>query len=131
VCKAQVQVQIDVGPKLSPGAPFTTDEQFLASVKTPAQQKQFADGLLKSKGPSPVKSAIRLVNTDLTKVGGQGALEFAAIIESPQMPAIRETNMLLLYRSRIVKITLSYFDGSFSPKDRKAVDTLLSSLTFL
>ena len=131
VCEEQVQVQIDVGAQLSPGAPFTTDEQFLASVKTPAQQKQFADGLLRSKIPFQSGFSIRIANTGLTKVGGKAALQFTAIIEAPQMPAARETRILLIYKGRLVSISLNYIDGSFSPKARKAVDGLLSSLKFL
>lgn len=73
VCEAQVQVQIDTGPPLAPDAKFKTNEQFLASLKTPEQQKQFADSLVRTQIPLQSGFTITIERTDITKIGGVDA----------------------------------------------------------
>ena len=67
VCEAQIQVQIDVGPLLGPDAKFRTNEQFLAQLKTPEQQKKFADSLLRSQIPLQSGYSIEMQRVGLTK----------------------------------------------------------------
>lgn len=119
-----------MGPPLSPDAKFKTNEQFLAQFRTPEQQKKFADDFLRSQIPLQSGFSIRVERTGLTKIGGQDAFQFMAIVEM-KPTATRDATMLLIHRARLVKISLNYYDGSFTPKAREAVNALFSSVKFL
>jgi len=130
VCEAQVQVQIDAGPPLPPDAKFKTNEQFLASLKTTEQQRQFADNLIRSQIPLQSGFTIRVEKTGLTKIGGVDAFQFMAVVEM-KPNATRDTTMLLIHQNRIIKISVNYHEGTFGPKARDALTSLFSSIKFL
>ena len=130
VCEAQVQLQIAVGPPIGPEAKFKTNEQFLAQLKTPEQQKNFADTMLRDQIPLQSGFKIRIERTGLTKIGGQDAFQFMAVVEL-QPTATRDTTMFLLYKGRLVKVTVNYYDGTFSPKARDALSKILGSIKFV
>jgi hypothetical protein len=129
ICEAQVQVQVDVGPPIGPNAPFQTNEQLIASMRTEAQQREFAEGFLKSRVPIP-GVVIRVERTGITKIGGQEAVQFMAVVEL-KPTATRDTTMLLIHKSRLVKISVNYYDGMFTPKAREALSGLFTSFKFL
>lgn len=129
-CAAQVQVQIDYGPLLPPDARFKTNEQFLASLRTEVQQKQFADQLLRQSIPLQSGLKISIERVGLTKIGGINAFQFMAIVElAPSVT--RDTSMIALHKGRLMKVTLNYHDGAMNEKARLAVNTLFKSLKFL
>lgn len=130
VCEAQVQLQIDIGPPIGNEAKFKTNEQFLAQLKTPEQQKNFADSMLRDQVPLQSGFQIKIERTGLTKIGGQDAFQYMAIVEL-KPTATRDTTMFLLYKGRLVKITVNYYDGTFSPKASEALGAILSSLKFI
>jgi hypothetical protein len=130
VCEAQIQVQIDAGPPLGPDAKYKSNEQFLATLRTPEQQKQFADGMLRAQIPLQSGFNIRIERTGLTKIGGQEAFQYMAIVEL-KPTATRDTTMLLIYKNRLVKISVNYYEGSFSPKARDAIGALFASIKFI
>ena len=130
VCEGQVQVQIDTGPPLGPNAKYKTNEQFLALLRTPEQQKQFADAMLREQIPLKSGFQIRIERTGISKIGGQDAFQFMALVEL-KPTATRDTTMYLIYRNHLVKVTVNYYDGSFNPKAREALGALLSSLKFI
>ena len=130
VCEGQVQLQIDVGPPIGADSKFKTNEQYLAQLRTPDQQKAFADGMLRGQIPLQSGFKITIERTGLTKIGGQDAFQFMAVVEL-KPTATRDTTMLLLYKSRLVKISVNYYDGTFSPKAQEALGALLSSLKFI
>jgi hypothetical protein len=129
-CGAQVQVQIDYGSPLPDNARFKTNEQFLASLKTETQQKDFADQLLRQSIPLQSGFKISIERVGLTKIGGIDALQFMAVVElAPNVT--RDTSMIALHKNRLVKITLNYYDGTMNEKTRAAVNSLFKSLKFL
>ena len=130
VCEAQVQLQIDIGPPIGKDAKFKTNEQFLAQLKSPEQQKSFADGMLRDQIPLKSGFKIKIERTGLTKIGGQDAFQYMAIVEL-KPTATRDTTMFLLYKGHLVKITVNYYDGTFSPKAREALGAILSSIKFV
>ena len=130
VCEAQVQLQIDVGPSVGSDAKFKTNEAFLSQLKSPEQQKNFADAMLRDQIPLKSGFKITIERTGLTKIGGQDAFQYMAVVEL-KPTATRDTTMFLLYKGRLVKITVNYYDGTFSPKARDALGTILSSIKFI
>ena len=130
VCEAQVQLQIDIGPPVGNDAKFKTNDQFLAQLKSPEQQKNFADAMLRDQIPLQSGLKIKIERTGLTKIGGQDAFQYMAVVELKPTPA-RDTTMFLLYKGRIVKITVNYYDGTFSPKARDALGKILASIRFI
>ena len=130
VCETQVQVQIDVGPQLGLDAKFKTNEQFLAQLSAPEQQKKFADGMLRSQIPLQSNLSIRIERVGLTKIGGQEAFQFMAVVEL-KPTTTRDTTMFLIYKNRPVKISINYYDGTFSKKAQGALKALLTSLKFV
>ena len=130
VCEAQVQLQIDVGSPIESDSKFKTNEQFLAQLKSPEQQKGFADAMLRDQIPLKSGFKITIERTGLTKIGGQDAFQYMAVVEL-KPTATRDTTMFLLYKGRLVKITVNYYDGTFSPKAREALEKILSSLKFV
>lgn len=129
VCERQIQVQIGVGPPLTAKAPFRTNEQFLASVRTPEQQQSFAEGILKSQIPLQSGYSLKIERTGLTKLGGLDAFQFMAIVDLKPVPT-RDTTILLIHRQRLVRVTLNYHEGSFNDKARAAVNSLIASIKF-
>jgi hypothetical protein len=128
-CGAQVQVQIDYGPPLPADARFKNNEQFLASLKTESEQKQFADQLLRKSIRPQSAFTISVEKVGLTKIGGIDAFQFSAIVEmSPNVT--RDTSMIALHKNRILKITLNYYDGAMNDKTRAAVNSLFKSIKF-
>jgi hypothetical protein len=129
VCDGQIQVQIAVGPPLTAKAPFRTNEQFLSSLRTPEQQRSFAEGLLKSDIPLQYGYSLKIERTSITKLGGLDAFQFMAIVDLKPVPT-RDTTVLLVHRQRLVKVSLNYHDGSFDEKARSAVNALFASIKF-
>ena len=129
VCERQIQVQIGVGPPLTAKAPFRTNEQFLASVRTPEQQRSFAESILKSQIPLQSGYSLKIERTGITKLGGLDAFQFMAIVDLKPVPT-RDTTMLLVHRQRLVKVSLNYHEGSFNDKARSAVNALYASIKF-
>lgn len=129
VCDAQIQVQIGVGPPLAAKAPYRTNEQFLASLRTPEQQRSFAEGLLKSQIPLQSGYSLKIERTGITKLGGLDAFQFMAVVDFEPVPT-RDTTILLIHRGRLVKVSLNYYDGSFNEKARSAVNALFASIKF-
>lgn len=130
VCESQVQVQVDVGPPLGQDAKFKTNDQFLSSLKTQEAQQKFAEGLIRSQIPLQGGYSIRIDRTGLTKIGGVDAFQFMAVVEL-KPNATRDTTMLLIHKSRLVKITVNYYDGTFGPKAREALNALFSTIKFM
>lgn len=128
-CGAQVQLQIEYGPPLSANAKFKNNEQFLASLKTESQQKQFADQLLRQSIPLQSGFKISVERVGLTKIGGIDAFQFSAVVEMPPN-VTRDTSMIALHKNRILKISLNYYDGAVNDKARTAVNSLFKSIKF-
>lgn len=129
VCERQIQVQIGVGPPLTVKAPFRTNEQFLASVRTPEQQRSFAEGIVKSQIPLQSGYSLKIERTGITKLGGLDAFQFMAVVDFKPVPT-RDTTILLVHRQRLVKVSLNYHEGSFNDKARSAVNALFASIKF-
>ena len=128
-CGSLVQVQIDYGPLLPTDTRFKTNEQFLASLKTETEQRQFADGILRQSIPLRSGFNISIQKVGLTKIGGIDAFQFSAVVEmAPNV--MRDTSMFALHKNRIVKITLNYHDGAMNEKTKTAVNSLYKSLNF-
>jgi hypothetical protein len=130
VCEAQVQVQIDAGPPLGPNAKYKTNAQFLAQLRTPEQQKVFAEGILRGQIPLQSGYNIKIERTGLTKIGGQDAFQFMAVVDL-KPTSTRDTTMLLIHKSHLVKVSVNYYEGGFTPKAREAINALFSSLKFI
>jgi hypothetical protein len=130
ICEAQVQLQIDVGPPIGADAKFKTNDQFLAQLKSLDQQRKFADAMLRNQIPLQSGFKITIERTGLTKIGGQDAFQYMAVVEM-KPTATRDTTMFLLYKGRLVKISVNYYDGTFSPKAREALEAILSSFKFI
>ena len=63
--------------------------------------------------------------------GGSGpALFVLSGVESAPVFQVGQEVVLLLYKGRMIKITVNYYDGTFSPKARSALGAILSSLVF-
>jgi hypothetical protein len=129
VCERQIQVQIGVGPSLTTKAPFRTNEQFLATLRTPEQQRAFAETILKSQIPLQSGYSLKIERTGITKLGGLDAFQFMAVVDLKPVPT-RDTTMLLIHRERLVKVSLNYHEGSFNDKARAAVNALFASIKF-
>lgn len=128
-CGALVQVQIDYGPPLPADTRFKTNEQFLASLKTETEQRQFADAILRQSIPLTSGFKISIQKVGLTKIGGIDTLQFSAVVEmAPNVT--RDTSMIALHKNRIVKITLNYHDGAMNEKTKTAVNSLYKTLKF-
>jgi hypothetical protein len=129
-CDVRLQVQIDVGSPLGKDSKFRTNKQFLESLGTAQQQKEFARDLLKTQIPLASDNNIRVERTGVIKIGGQDAFQFIAVVDS--MPkSTRDTTMLLIYKGRLVKVSVNYFDGTLTSKSEDALRSLLASLKFV
>jgi hypothetical protein len=128
-CRRQIQVQISVGPPLAAKARFRTNEQFLASVRTPDQRQSFAVSILKSQIPLQSSYTPEIERTGITKLGGLDAFQFIAIVDLKPAPTLY-TIILLVHRQRLVKVSVNYREDSFDDKARSAVNTLLESIKF-
>ena len=67
--------------------------------------------------------------TGLTTIGGQDAFQYMALVDMKPV-ATRDTTMILMYKNRIIKISVNYYDGTFGQKARDALGPVLSSLSF-
>ena len=129
ICEDQVQLQIDIGPPLASDSIFKSNAQFLAGLKSPEQQKLFAETMIRSQIPLQSGFAMTIQRTGLTTIGGQDAFQYMALVDMKPV-ATRDTTMILMYKNRIIKISVNYYDGTFGQKARDALGPVLSSLSF-
>jgi hypothetical protein len=127
VCAAQVQVQIDVGAPLAQGPNARTNQQFLAHLKTPEQQRALAEQFIRS--AIPLQSGYSIGRTGLTKLGGLDAFQYSATVKLDPKVA-RVNTILLVHRERVVKATLNYHEGAMNDKTRAAIEAFYGSLKF-
>jgi|WetSurMetagenome_2_1015567.scaffolds.fasta_scaffold01781_1 hypothetical protein len=130
VCESQVQVQVDIGPPLGPDAKIKTNEQLISQLKDSKQQTKFADNMLTSQIPLKEGYSVKIERTGFTKIGGQDAFQFTAVVDM-KTSVIHDTTMILIYKGRFVKITINHHDGTLNANVREAINSLLSSVEFL
>jgi hypothetical protein len=122
-CKEQVDIAIEYGPD----APWKTNDQFMASIATEKQQKDYADDLMKGSLPTDKRVKVEVKRVGLSEIGGLRVLMIETQL-SIGSSAMLDTFMIAVHRGRIMYCAVRSPAGN--PDSEKAINAFWSGLVF-
>lgn len=128
-CTDQIEIEIKYGPALSPTATWRTNDALMADLSTEAKQREFAEALLQSAAPTSAGVKIEVKRVGLHYIGGLRVLMIASRISSGRS-AFMDTSMIAIHKNRLMKITVNFNEGAFTPESDKAITSFISGLVF-
>ena len=72
---------------------------------------------------------VKLIKADKAKINNKDVFRYIFTADDGVSKTFDNTSMLL-HKDRMIKITLNYYDGYFSSKDRAQVDAFYKSIKF-
>ena len=123
-CDNQVMVSMDIVP-IDKGNKFTKSNElfvsYLMSEKDNLAKKFATDTAMGGK--------VKILKADKVKMSGKDVYRYMFIADMGMNKTFDNTSMML-HKDRMIKITLNYFDGYFSQKDKAQVDHFYKSIKF-
>ncbi|WEI10419.1 hypothetical protein PYR73_05430 [Acinetobacter soli] len=123
-CDNQVMVSMDIVPINKTNKFTKSNEVFISSLME--NKNQLA---LKMAQDTAIGGKVKLLKADKSKIAGKDVYRYMFIADMGMTKTFDNTSMML-HKDRMIKITLNYFDGSFTQKDRSNVDALFKSIKF-
>ncbi|EPF73807.1 hypothetical protein [Acinetobacter rudis] len=123
-CENQVMVSIDVVPVDKSNKYTQSNSDFinyLMSDKDIVSKKMASDVIPNAK--------VEMLKSGKAKIGDKEVFRYAFVVNDGVNDSFDNTS-LLIHNDNLIKITLNYYDGYFSEKDRKMVDSLYNSIKF-
>lgn len=129
-CSAQIQIQIDFGQPLPADSKVQTNSEFIAGLRTPEQQKNFAQEILKASIPMQSGYSFDIERVGIEQIGGLDVIQYAAVVTIGDK-VMRDGTMIGIHKKRMFKIGLNYYDGALNPAVQAAIRSLYGSLKFI
>ncbi|OTG80791.1 hypothetical protein B9T31_15940 [Acinetobacter sp. ANC 4558] len=123
-CENQVMISIDIVPidKNNQYTKSNTDFiNYLMLNKDDFAKKMASDAAVGGK--------IKLIKADKAKINNKEVFRYMFTSDDDLNNSFDNTS-LFLHNDKLIKITLNYYDGYFSEKDRNAVDHFYNSIKF-
>lgn len=124
LCDNQLMVSVDIVP-VNKSNPYTkSNADFISYI-----MKDKDDFAKKMASDAAMGGKIQLIKTGKAKINNKDAFRYVFIANTGLTKTFDNTS-LLLHKNKMIKITLNYFDGHFSQKDRAQVGALYKSIKF-
>ena len=124
LCDNQLMISMDIVP-VNKSNKYTKSNadfiSYLMSDKDDFARRMAADAAMGGK--------IKLIKADKAKINNKEVFRYMFTVDSGPNRTFDNTSMFL-HKDRMIKITLNYYDGYFSTKDRAQVDAFYKSIKF-
>lgn len=123
-CDNQVMISMDIVPIDKTNKITKSNEVFVSyfmSEKDKLARKLASDTAMGGK--------VKVLKADKVKMSGKDVFRYMFVADMGMNKAFDNTSMML-HKDRMIKITLNYFDGYFTQKDKTQVDNLYKSIKF-
>ena len=124
LCENQVMVSIDVVPVNSSNKYAKNNADFISYL---LQDKELLAKQLASE--SAMGGKVNILKADKAKIDNKDVFRYMFLVDGFGSKTFDNTSMLV-HKGHIVKVTLNYFDGHFSKKDKIQVNSFYNSLKF-
>jgi len=124
LCDNQLMVSMDIVPVNKSNKYTKSNADFISYLmlnKDDFAKKMASDAAMGGK--------IQLIKADKAKINNKDVFRYIFTADTSPNRTFDNTSMLL-HKDRMIKITLNYYDGHFSAKDRAQVDALYKSIKF-
>lgn len=123
-CDNQLMISFDIVPVNKSNKYTKSNSEFITYLmmnKDNLAKKMASDSTMGGK--------IQLIRADKAKINNKEVFRYMFTSEAGLNKSFDNTS-LLLHKDKLIKITLNYYDGHFSQKDRAQVDSLYKSIKF-
>lgn len=124
ICDNQLMVSMDIVPVNKANKYTKSNADFISYLMM--NKDSFAK---KMASDTAMGGKIQLIRADRAKINNKEVFRYVFIVDGGLNKTFDNTSMLL-HKDRMIKITLNYYDGHFSTKDRAQVDALYKSIRF-
>jgi hypothetical protein len=122
-CKEQVEIDIEYGPD----APWKTNDQFMASISTEKEQKDYADELTKGSLPTDKRVKVEVKRVGLSEIGGLRVLMIETQFNIGSSTTLGRF-MIAVHMGRIMYCAVHFPAGD--PDSEKAINAFWGGLVF-
>ena len=127
-CRYPAQVRITYTTESVIDVRFRSNESFLDSLSSSAEQRTFALDVMESLFPKG--TPMDILKTKRSELGGLKVFLFQAMARTKEGLA-RRTIMMAVHHGRQVMVSLNYFEGSMDKASKKLIRDFLDSIRFL
>ncbi|WP_406886158.1 hypothetical protein [Acinetobacter baumannii] len=124
-CDNQVMISVDMVPINKNNQQVKSNETFVNSLAK--EKDKVAESFAKE---SVMGGKVKVLRADKVKTGGKDSFRYMFLADMGVSGKTFDNTSMLVHKHKIIKITLNYFDGYFSVKDKKQVNKFYSSLKF-
>lgn len=124
LCDNQLMISIDIVPVNKANKYTKSNAAFISYLmvdKNDFARRMASDAAMGGK--------VKLIKADKAKINNKDVFRYIFTADDGVSKTFDNTSMLL-HKDRMIKITLNYYDGYFSSKDRAQVDAFYKSIKF-
>lgn len=124
LCDNQLMISMDIVPVNKSNKYTKSNADFISYLmlsKDDFARKMAADAAMGGK--------FKIIKVGKAKINNKEVFRYIFTVDSGPSRTFDNTSMFL-HKDRMIKITLNYYDGYFSSKDRAQVDSLYKSIKF-
>lgn len=121
-CENQVMVSADIVPINKSNKNTKSNADFISFLMV--DKDAFAKNMAKD---AALGGKVKLIKAGKSKIDGTEVFRYMFIVNIGGSESFDNTS-LFLHKNQVVKITLNYFNGYFSAKDKAQVDSLFKSI---
>lgn len=124
LCDNQLMISMDIVPVNKSNKYTKSNADFISYLmlnKDDFARKMASDAAMGGK--------FKLIKADKAKINNKEVFRYMFTVDGGPNRTFDNTSMFL-HKDRMIKITLNYYDGHFSTKDRAQVDALYKSIRF-
>lgn len=124
LCDNQLMISIDIVPVNKANKYTKSNAAFISYLM--ADKNDFARRMASD---AAMGGKVKLIKADKAKINNKDVFRYIFTADDGVSKTFDNTSMFL-HKDRMIKITLNYYDGYFSSKDRAQVDAFYKSIKF-